>query len=163
MIAAFQPGEHSAGISGGSRARLLAVCGIFVRDSADRQVALADVKLPVAVGRTLAFSLGTRNSFVVLPLASALPAGWEAVAVVVLLISGGAFRHGLLFMVDPPTIFCPLPENFEATECRVGFPITHEISDRQKLNLISPGCAFSYLVLHLGLTSPWTCQTRQIS
>ena len=32
-------------------------------------------KLPVAVGRTLAFSLGTRNSFVVLPLAVALPAG----------------------------------------------------------------------------------------
>ena len=40
-------------------------------------------KLPVAVGRTLAFSLGTRNSFVVLPLAVALPVGWEAVAVVV--------------------------------------------------------------------------------
>jgi ACR3 family arsenite efflux pump ArsB len=40
-------------------------------------------KLPVAVGRTLAFSLGTRNSFVVLPLAVALPAGWEAAAVVV--------------------------------------------------------------------------------
>jgi ACR3 family arsenite efflux pump ArsB len=40
-------------------------------------------KLPVAVGRTLAFSLGTRNSFVVLPLAVALPSGWEAAAVVV--------------------------------------------------------------------------------
>ncbi len=40
-------------------------------------------KLPAAVGRTLAFSLGTRNSFVVLPLAVALPAGWEAAAVVV--------------------------------------------------------------------------------
>lgn len=40
-------------------------------------------RLPVAVGRTLAFSLGTRNSFVVLPLAVALPGGWEAAAVVI--------------------------------------------------------------------------------
>jgi ACR3 family arsenite efflux pump ArsB len=40
-------------------------------------------KLPVTVGRTLAFSLGTRNSFVVLPLAVALPVGWEAAAVVI--------------------------------------------------------------------------------
>ncbi|TSE26895.1 bass: bile acid transporter [Tepidimonas sediminis] len=39
--------------------------------------------LPPAQGRTLAFSLGTRNSFVVLPLALALPPGWEAVAVVI--------------------------------------------------------------------------------
>ena len=37
-------------------------------------------RLPTAVGRTLAFNLGTRNSFVVLPLAVALPAGWEAAA-----------------------------------------------------------------------------------
>lgn len=39
--------------------------------------------LPAAQGRTLAFSLGTRNSFVVLPLALALPAGWELAAVVI--------------------------------------------------------------------------------
>jgi ACR3 family arsenite efflux pump ArsB len=39
--------------------------------------------LPVAAGRTLAFSLGTRNSFVVLPLAVALPAGWETTVVVI--------------------------------------------------------------------------------
>lgn len=39
--------------------------------------------LPTAQGRTLAFTLGTRNSFVVLPLALALPAGWEAAAVVI--------------------------------------------------------------------------------
>lgn len=39
--------------------------------------------LPVDQGRTLAFSLGTRNSFVVLPFAIALPAGWEVVAVVI--------------------------------------------------------------------------------
>lgn len=40
-------------------------------------------RLPVAVGRTLVFSLGTRNSFVVLPLAVALPAGWDTTVVVI--------------------------------------------------------------------------------
>ncbi len=44
-------------------------------------------KLPVEQGRTLAFSFGTRNSFVVLPVALALPAGWELVAMVVVLQS----------------------------------------------------------------------------
>lgn len=39
--------------------------------------------LPTAQARTLLFSFATRNSFVVLPLALALPAGWEAAAVVV--------------------------------------------------------------------------------
>lgn len=34
-------------------------------------------------GRTLAFTLGTRNSFVVLPLAIALPVGWEVTVVVI--------------------------------------------------------------------------------
>lgn len=40
-------------------------------------------QLPVGQGRTLAFSLSTRNSFLVLPLALSLPAGWELAAVVV--------------------------------------------------------------------------------
>lgn len=40
-------------------------------------------RLPTDQARTLAFTLGTRNSFVVLPLALALPAGWELAAVVV--------------------------------------------------------------------------------
>ena len=44
-------------------------------------------RLPVAQGRTLAFSFGTRNSFVVLPVALALPAAWEIAAVVVILQS----------------------------------------------------------------------------
>ena len=39
--------------------------------------------LPMEAGRTLAFSMGTRNSFVVLPVALALPAGWELTAVVI--------------------------------------------------------------------------------
>lgn len=40
-------------------------------------------RLPPAQGRVLAFSFGSRNSFVVLPLALALPAGLEAAVVVV--------------------------------------------------------------------------------
>lgn len=44
-------------------------------------------RLPAEQARTLAFSLGTRNSFVVLPLALALPAGWEVAAVVVVVQS----------------------------------------------------------------------------
>jgi ACR3 family arsenite efflux pump ArsB len=43
----------------------------------------AALQLPADQGRTLAFSLGTRNSFVVLPFALALPPGWETVAVVI--------------------------------------------------------------------------------
>lgn len=39
--------------------------------------------LPTDQGRTLAFSLGTRNSFVILPFALSLPAGWEVTAVVI--------------------------------------------------------------------------------
>ena len=44
-------------------------------------------RLPTAQGRTLAFSFGTRNSFVILPWVLALPAGWELAAVVVVLQS----------------------------------------------------------------------------
>jgi ACR3 family arsenite efflux pump ArsB len=43
--------------------------------------------LPTDQGRTLAFSLGTRNSFVVLPFALTLPAGWEIAAVVIVVQS----------------------------------------------------------------------------
>lgn len=43
--------------------------------------------LPTAQGRTLAFSLGTRNSFLVLPVALALPAGMEIAAVVIVVQS----------------------------------------------------------------------------
>jgi arsenite transporter len=41
------------------------------------------MRLPTEQGRTVAFSLGTRNSFVVLPFALSLPAGWEVAAVVI--------------------------------------------------------------------------------
>ncbi|MFN3451739.1 MAG: arsenic resistance protein [Sphingorhabdus sp.] len=45
------------------------------------------VALPTDQGRTLAFSLGTRNSFVVLPFALSLPGGWEVAAVVIVVQS----------------------------------------------------------------------------
>jgi ACR3 family arsenite efflux pump ArsB len=45
------------------------------------------LRLPADQGRTLAFSMGTRNSFVVLPLALMLPAGWEVAAVVIVVQS----------------------------------------------------------------------------
>jgi ACR3 family arsenite efflux pump ArsB len=45
------------------------------------------LKLPSRQGRTLAFSLGTRNSFVVLPFALTLPAGWETATVVIVVQS----------------------------------------------------------------------------
>lgn len=54
------------------------------------------LKLPIAAGRTLAFSLGTRNSFVVLPLAVALPGGWEAAVVVIVFQSLEEFL-GMVF------------------------------------------------------------------
>ena len=38
-------------------------------------------------GRTLAFSMGTRNSFIMLPFALSLPAGWEIAAIVVVIQS----------------------------------------------------------------------------
>ena len=44
-------------------------------------------QLPHSQGRTLAFSLGTRNSFVVLPFALGLPNGWEVAALVIVVQS----------------------------------------------------------------------------
>jgi ACR3 family arsenite efflux pump ArsB len=45
------------------------------------------LRLDARGGRTLAYGLGTRNSFVVLPLALALPAGWELAAIVIVVQS----------------------------------------------------------------------------
>ncbi len=54
------------------------------------------MKLPAPQGRTLALSLGTRNSFVVLPFALALPAGWEP-AVVVIVAQSLIELFGMMF------------------------------------------------------------------
>ncbi|PAU86964.1 bile acid:sodium symporter [Pseudomonas sp. WN033] len=55
-------------------------------------------RLPIAQQRTLAFSFGTRNSFVVLPLALALPAGWE-IAALVIVIQSLVELLGMLFFL----------------------------------------------------------------
>lgn len=51
------------------------------------KVIALQLRLPMEQGRTLAFSMGTRNSFVVLPLALLLPTGWEVAAVVIVVQS----------------------------------------------------------------------------
>lgn len=43
--------------------------------------------LPAEQARTVAFSFGTRNSFVVLPVTLSLPAGWEAASIVIVVQS----------------------------------------------------------------------------
>jgi ACR3 family arsenite efflux pump ArsB len=45
------------------------------------------MELPAEQARTVAFSFGTRNSFVVLPVALSLPAGWEAATIVIVVQS----------------------------------------------------------------------------
>jgi ACR3 family arsenite efflux pump ArsB len=86
LIAATQVGAVL-----GSAPSLLAVLPFFVAfllAAALLARALAALLgLPPPAGRTLAFSLGTRNSFVVLPVALALPAGWETAVVVIVLQS----------------------------------------------------------------------------
>lgn len=52
--------------------------------------------LPLTQSRTLAFSFGTRNSFVVLPLALLLPPGYE-VAVVVIVLQSVVELFGMVF------------------------------------------------------------------
>lgn len=56
------------------------------------------LSLPPEQGRTLAFGLGTRNSFVVLPLALALPQGLE-VAAVVIVVESLVELLGMIFFI----------------------------------------------------------------
>jgi ACR3 family arsenite efflux pump ArsB len=64
--------------------------------------------LPADQGRTLAFSLGTRNSFVVLPFALSLPAGWELAAVVIVLQSVVELLGMVVFLWWVPRHLFPL-------------------------------------------------------
>ena len=52
--------------------------------------------LPTASARTLAFSFGTRNSFVMLPIALALPGAWQP-AVVVIIFQSLVELFGMIF------------------------------------------------------------------
>lgn len=61
--------------------------GFLVLSLVIARASAAVAQLPVQQGRTLAFTFGTRNSFIVLPFALALPAGWEIVAIVVVMQS----------------------------------------------------------------------------
>lgn len=63
------------------------VAGLLAIALALAKIVATAVRLPAAQGRTLAFTFGTRNSFLVLPVALALPAGWEAAAVVIVMQS----------------------------------------------------------------------------
>lgn len=64
----------------------VAVCFLLIALGLARALAYV-ARLPAQSGRTLAFSFGTRNSFIVLPFALSLPAGWEVTAIVVVMQS----------------------------------------------------------------------------
>ncbi len=70
------------------------------------------LRLPMDAGRTLAFSLGTRNSFVVLPFALALPVGWET-TVVVIVFQSLVELFGMVFYLWwlPRHLFNETPSN----------------------------------------------------
>jgi arsenite transporter len=68
--------------------RVAAVFAIYLVAAAPLGVAIARAaRLQTGPARTLVFSLGTRNSFVVLPFALALPRSWDIAVVVIVLQS----------------------------------------------------------------------------
>lgn len=81
-IAATQVGAvtNSLPILGGL---LLAFSAFLIAAALLARLLARAFKLPIAQGRVLAFSLSTRNSFVVLPLALALPASYELAVVAI--------------------------------------------------------------------------------
>lgn len=66
---------------------VLAALVFLILAAALAKLTAVALRLPARQGRTLAFSFGTRNSFVVLPLALSLPAGWEIAAIVIVIQS----------------------------------------------------------------------------
>lgn len=82
IIAATQAGLIAGSLA--TLARLLPVFVVFLLAAGLVAWALARAfRLPPAQGRVLAFSFGTRNSFVVLPLALALPPPFELAALAI--------------------------------------------------------------------------------
>lgn len=63
--------------------------------------------LPRRPSRTLAFTFGTRNSFVVLPLVLSLPEGWGLAAVVVIMQSVVELLGMILFLRIVPSVLFP--------------------------------------------------------
>lgn len=74
--------------------------------------------LPADQGRTLAFSLGTQNSFVVLPFALSLPAGWELAAVVIVVQSMVELLGMVVFLWWLPKHLFPSTISSEVTAAR---------------------------------------------
>jgi arsenite transporter len=66
--------------------------------------------LPPSQGRVLAFSFGTRNSFVVLPLALALPYSFEIAVVAVVFQSLVELFGMALFLWFVPNLLFPIPQ-----------------------------------------------------
>lgn len=75
-----------------------AVCGVVLGRA---------FSLPPDQARTLLFSFSTRNSFVVLPLALALPPGWEAAGLVIVFQSLIELFGMLLFLWLVPRVLMP--------------------------------------------------------
>lgn len=96
--------QGAAGLLGDVLAAFL----LFLAGAAALGVALGQAfALPVSAARTLLFSYATRNSFVVLPFALALPAGWEAAAIVIVFQSLVELFGMLLFLWLVPRLLLP--------------------------------------------------------
>ena len=108
LIAASQASAVVQALSGLGRAALVFVLYVLAAAPIARLVARA-FRLDVCAGRTLAFNLGSRNSFVVLPLALALPPGWEP-AVAAIVLQGAVELAGLLgYLRWVPGVLFPEP------------------------------------------------------
>ncbi|WP_341719576.1 hypothetical protein QQG74_07585 [Micromonospora sp. FIMYZ51] len=91
---------------------VIAVAAAFLASSLALARLLATAgRLPTVQGRTLAFSLGTRNSFIVLPFALSLPAGWEIAAVVVVMQSLVELFGMIFYLWFVPRHLFPQPES----------------------------------------------------
>lgn len=84
LIAMSQAGQVADDLRGMERVVLVFVLYLILAAAIGRWTARLH-NLPAPAMRTLIFSVGTRNSFVVLPFALALPEGWEAAVTVVVI------------------------------------------------------------------------------
>lgn len=78
-----------------------AICGLVIGRA---------FRLPIAQARTLIFTYATRNSFVVLPFALALPAAWEMTAIVIVFQSLIELFGMLVFLWLVPRKLLPIPQ-----------------------------------------------------
>ena len=114
QIAAAQVGA----VLGASRliATVVPVFVVFLLAAAGLAWLLARwMGLPPDQGRTLAFSQGTRNSFIVLPFALSLPPGWELAAVVIVLQSLVELLGMVLFLWWVPRRLFPATSTQRST------------------------------------------------